>query len=221
MDASFFAGFSQDLHKETLWKGFYAARHPEERTIPPLPQIDAERLFHAMMDGARTPDPWMFPALRRLRESGRHVLAALSNTVIYPPGHEQKSTSHWLQDDSMRRLFDVFVSSAHVGVRKPEPEAYRLALDMVNEFLRSQAELQRVRDFPWEGPVVPTDVLFLDDIGENLREARRQGFHTIKVNLGETYTAVRELERITGLRLISHSLSPKDTVSSHERKAKM
>jgi hypothetical protein len=38
-----------------------------------------------MMDGSRAPDPWMFPALKKLKASGKHILAALSNTMIYPP----------------------------------------------------------------------------------------------------------------------------------------
>ena len=37
------------------------------------------------------------------------------------------------------------------------------------------------------------DVLFLDDIGENCRMAREVGMRTIKVQLGRTEEAVREL----------------------------
>jgi len=43
--------------------------------------------------------------------------------------------------------------------------------------------------------------VFLDDIGENLKEARKQGFGTIKVPLGKAYEAVEELEKVTGLQL--------------------
>ena len=49
--------------------------------------------------------------------------------------------------------------------------------------------------------VRPGDVVFLDDIGANLKGAREVGMRTIKVVMGRTEDAVRELEKITGLDL--------------------
>jgi methionine salvage enolase-phosphatase E1 len=46
------------------------------------------------------------------------------------------------------------------------------------------------------------EVLFLDDIGVNLKGARGVGLRTIKVNLGETKEAVRALEREVGMTLV-------------------
>lgn len=90
MDSTWFRGFSSDLHSPTLWETFYATALSKDpslpRETPPTPIIDGESLFWAMMDGAREPDPWMFPALKKLKESGKYILAALSNTMIYPPG---------------------------------------------------------------------------------------------------------------------------------------
>ena len=57
------------------------------KAIPPVPDIDAEWIFHDMMHSSTAPDPWMFPALKELKESGHYVLAACSNTVIFPKGH--------------------------------------------------------------------------------------------------------------------------------------
>lgn len=45
------------------------------------------------------------------------------------------------------------------------------------------------------------DVLFLDDIGVNLKWAAKGGLRTIKVDLGRTRDAVRKLEEETGLVL--------------------
>jgi hypothetical protein len=45
-------------------------------------------------------------------------------------------------------------------------------------------------------------VVFLDDIGGNLRTGRKVGMRTVKVVLGKTEQAVRELEGITGLSLV-------------------
>jgi len=90
MDAAWFRGFSSDLNSPTLWKTYYAAARAKDPSLPPntppTPQIDGEKLFWAMMDGARESDPWMFPALKALKKSGKYILAALSNTMIYPKG---------------------------------------------------------------------------------------------------------------------------------------
>jgi FMN phosphatase YigB (HAD superfamily) len=205
MDAAFFAGFNADLHDQARWEAFYRAqqvRNPTlPKTIPPLPQLDGEWLFHDMMAAARAPDPWMYPALKALKASGRYIVAALSNTVIFPPEHEY-SKGHFLEDDPVRSLFDVFVSSAHVGLRKPDPRIYQLALEKVDAFARANADSPRGRAAGgWSEGVRADEVVFLDDIGENLKAARAAGFRTIRVPLGRAYEAVEELEKVTGLAL--------------------
>ena len=92
----------------------------------------------------------------------------------------------------LRGMFDVFVSSAHVGMRKPDEEIYRYALTRVHEFVKTK--------FGGDG-VRAGDVVFLDDIGANLRTARRLGMRTIKVQLGRADKAVVELEKVTDLSL--------------------
>jgi len=194
--------------------------------MPDPPKIDAKKMFWTMMRVSREPDPWMYPALKKLREDGRYVLAALSNTVIFPEGvrdEEGKVFESGLRfpdpeagetkgveggtgaeivpqterggdagHAQIRELFDVFVSSAHVGLRKPDPRMYELAMGRIREVaLRKRA-----------GDVRPENVVFLDDIGENLKGGRKIGFRTVKVNLGRTIEAVRELEDITGLKLV-------------------
>ena len=54
----------------------------------------------------------------------------------------------------------------------------------------------------WGRELQPEDVIFLDDIGGNLKTARSLGMRTIRVILGKTDDAVRELERATGLKLL-------------------
>ena len=46
------------------------------------------------------------------------------------------------------------------------------------------------------------DVVFLDDIGENLRVAREVGMRTVKVMMGKTWRAVKELEGIVRVELM-------------------
>ena len=88
--------------------------------------------------------------------------------------------------------FDMFVSSAHAGVRKPDPKAYELAV----------RELDRVSREKGMGGVEAGDVLFLDDIGVNLKWAKKCGLRTIKVDLGRTKEAVKKLEDQTGVKLL-------------------
>ena len=103
------------------------------------------------MSTARVNDTFMYPALKKLKQRG-WKLAALSNTTIFPEGHELNNRG----PDDVRQLFEVFVSSAHVGMRKPNRDIYEYTLGMVRE--------------QWSGEgVEATDILFLDDIGENLK----------------------------------------------------
>ncbi|KAK0635896.1 HAD-like domain-containing protein [Bombardia bombarda] len=203
MDSHFFAGFSQDLRDSARWEAFYRAQQAANpalpKEIPPVPELDAEWLFNDMMSASSAPDPWMFPALKALKASGKYIVAALSNTVIFPTGHELSRLNHL--DDPVRSLFDVFVSSAHVGLRKPDRKIYQHALDKINEFARENAVTDRGKTLGWVDGVRAGDIVFLDDIGENLKAAKQAGFRTIKVPLGKAFEAVEELEEITGLEL--------------------
>lgn len=203
LDNAFYDGFSKDLHNSLLWETFYKIQREKNPTLPketpPVPLIDAEWLFNDMMASARQPDPWMFPALKSLKASGKYILAALSNTVIFPPDHELYRPS--IPDDPVRSLFDVFISSAHVGMRKPDLRIYQYAVQETDKFARQHAQSPRGKQNGWENGVKADEVIFLDDIGQNLKAGKTAGFRTIKVNLGRAYEAVDELERITGLKL--------------------
>ena len=184
--------------------------------LPSLPDIDGKELFWSMMDHARSPDPYIFPALLRLKlapANQRPILGALSNTVIFPPGHPYNrlpsvpassestpsspssspaSGSSVSKDDDPRTHFDVFIASAEVGLRKPDQKIYELAIKELNEHDKHRGG----------NGIKAEDILFLDDIGENLKTAREMGMQTIKVQLGKTFRAVKELERATDLELM-------------------
>ncbi len=128
----------------------------------------------------------MFPALHKLKASGKFTLAALSNTVIFPPG----SPVGEVAEGDVRRMFDVFVSSAHVGMRKPDPRIYEYTMEKLRAEGGSDLKAE--------------DVLFLDDIGENLKAAKALGMRTIRVFLGKTDVAVKELETILEMDLLEH-----------------
>ncbi|PKY08841.1 putative epoxide hydrolase [Aspergillus campestris IBT 28561] len=192
MDAEFFAGFNSDLRIPELWQQFHERLQKKQApgavtSTPALPQVDAEWLFWEMMRVSRTPDTYMAPALKKLRASGQFVLGALSNTVIFPEGHPFNSDSN-----GVKSQFDFFISSAHTGLRKPEPKIYEVAIKEMDTLAKKKG---------WKG-MAPSDIVFLDDIGENLKGAKKAGMRTIKVNLGRTQDAVKELETITGLTLL-------------------
>lgn len=56
------------------------------------------------------------------------------------------------------------IESALEGTRKPEEQFYLKLLDRLK--------------------MNPEEVVFLDDIGRNLKTAQKMGFHTIKVKCG-------------------------------------
>ena len=93
-------------------------------------------------------------------------------------------------------------------MRKPDPLIYNYAVRALNEYSASH-----------KGPsIAASDILFLDDIGENLKTAKKIGFNTIKVNLGRAFEAVDQLEEVTGLKLAgSHPRVP--VVSQAMKKA--
>lgn len=92
----------------------------------------------------------------------------------------------------VKQFFDFFISSAHVGLRKPDPRIYALALKEMNDAAKKKGL----------AAIEPDDIVFLDDIGINLKWAKKAAFRTIKVNLGKSQDAVRELESITGMQLL-------------------
>ena len=153
--------------------------------LPPLPTIDTTTLFWSMMAFSRNPNPHIYPALLSLHSSRRFILGALSNTVTFFPTHPY-SASHPLLS-----LFDIFVSSAAVGLRKPDRAIYELAMD----------EVRRIDGERGGSGVEVGDVLFLDDIGENVRMGEEMGWRVVKVRLGRTEEAVMELEKETEMQL--------------------
>jgi len=90
---------------------------------------------------------------------------------------------------SMVEMFDDFVDSSSVGMRKPEPGFYLHGCS--------------------RNGVRPDEVVFLDDLGMNLKAASKLGMHTIHVPIGGSEGALRELEGILGLALIGPGPEPK------------
>jgi putative hydrolase of the HAD superfamily len=113
--------------------------------------------------------PEMVTALDRVVEAG-YVTACLTNNVAGDPRPDVA--------DVMARFHHV-VESSRVGCRKPEPAFYEQACELA--------------------AVEPAQVVFLDDLGINLKPAKAMGMTTIKV-LGADQ-AIGELEAVLGISL--------------------
>jgi putative hydrolase of the HAD superfamily len=113
------------------------------------------------------PRPEMFEAVRFCKS--RYKTAALTNNFV-------SAESERRVDTLFGELFDVIIESSKVGVRKPDPRFYELACDALG--------------------VAPTEAVFLDDLGINLKPARQMGMRTIKVVTG--HQAVAELYAVLG-----------------------
>jgi putative hydrolase of the HAD superfamily len=133
----------------------------EDGSIP-----DPEGLLQRMFAGFRD-DDGMIGVVRRARAAGLRT-AMLSN-----------SWGNQYDQELLAELFDTAVISGEVGLRKPEPEIYRLVASRLG--------------------VLPAQCVFVDDLAPNVRGAVAVGM--VGVHHLDTETTVTELEALFGLPL--------------------
>jgi putative hydrolase of the HAD superfamily len=120
--------------------------------------------------------PAMVQALRRCNEEGLVTACLTNNWVSFADFPADRTASG--RDDALG-LFHHVVESSKVGIRKPDPAFYELACSVAE--------------------VTPEEVVFLDDLGVNLKPAKAMGMTTIKVLSPEQ--ALAELEGVVGFPL--------------------
>ncbi len=98
----------------------------------------------------------MVDFLKELKVS--YKLGCITNTVNTKEDLTDKESQ--LKKEAMG-LFDHIVESSKVGIRKPNPEIYKMSCEALS--------------------VEPKDCIYLDDLGINLKPARELGMATIKV----------------------------------------
>jgi epoxide hydrolase-like predicted phosphatase len=81
--------------------------------------------------------------------------------------------------DSVGDLFDARVISAAEGMRKPDPRIYPLAAERMG--------------------LPPAEIVFVDDLGFNLKPARELGMTTVLHS--DAKSTINELERLLGVPL--------------------
>ena len=109
----------------------------------------------------------MVDAARRLKNDG-YKTAIVTNNV-------REFGGQWRAMLALDELFDAVVDSCEVGVRKPNPAIFRIALDAL-------------------GGVEPERAVFLDDAPGNVDGARAAGLTGILVD--DPGAALRELESV-------------------------
>lgn len=193
----FYEAFGRDLSDTVNGNKWYKA-YCERKGLecPRLPEaldVNGRELFGAMMREAGKYDPHIREAIVRIRAVRKHKVIALTNNFsrINVPQSELEflGWSDGATPSHLRELFDDFCDSSALGTRKPEAEFYLLAC------ARNQ--------------IKPSEAIFLDDIGINLKAAKKLGMNTIHVPIGGTFSTVKELEAKIGIDLTSKTVDAK------------
>jgi len=133
--------------------------------------LDAREVIGCLSGDLR---PEMLEAIRRCRERLRTGLIT-NNMAAMTEGGEGRETMLTVVEG----MFDVIIESSKVGVRKPDPRIYEMVCEQLT--------------------VAPSEVVFLDDLGVNLKPAAAMGMTTIKVV--DADKAIAELEAAVGFAL--------------------
>jgi epoxide hydrolase-like predicted phosphatase len=121
-------------------------------------------------------DPQREPMVERalaLVAQGYRTAAVTNNVKEFGTG--------WRAMVPVDELFEVIIDSSAVGVRKPDPRIYHLALDAL-------------------GGIVPERAVLLDDAPGNIASARAIGMHAVLVG-ADRLAAMDELEALLEGRL--------------------
>ena len=128
--------------------------------------------------------PRMVEVLKRCK--AKYKVACITNNVKAGEGPSMAScVDRAAAIREVMVLFECVIESSREGIRKPDPEIYRLACDRLG--------------------VSPTESVYLDDLGINLKPARALGMRTIKVvTEGQT---IADLEKILGFAFALNGIS--------------
>jgi putative hydrolase of the HAD superfamily len=143
--------FRDDPRAQALLEGLETGRMAAaefEPSFAALLEVESERLLHRMFGGME-PDGAMIDGVRAIRRGGV-TIGLLSNSVGEASVYDR---------ELMAELFDAWVISSEVGLRKPDPAIYELAAERIG--------------------LPPAACVYVDDIGGNLKPAAALGMATI------------------------------------------
>jgi putative hydrolase of the HAD superfamily len=125
-----------------------------QRTIFYRPRSFTGDDFRKFMLSLSDALPGRLPFAEALAASGKYFMGTINN-------ESRELNNYRIEKFGLRKLFRVFFSSCFVGLRKPERDIYRLALETTQ--------------------FSPGECCFLDDRSLNLECAAQMGMHTIQV----------------------------------------
>jgi len=126
---------------------------------------------------ALNPNDEMIAEMRAARDAGFRMAMLTNNVREWEP--------LWRAMLPVDEIFELVVDSAFVGMRKPEPEIYRLTLDRIRE--HDPAEL---------GDLEYSDCLFIDDFEVNCAAARELGINAVRFESNDQ--AIRDIRAALG-----------------------
>ena len=132
----------------------------------------------ALLQGQIRPD--MVKALQKIR--GNFIQACLTNNIrsLKEEAFEEGNVSVSGKHDVIMDLFDFVIESSKVNLRKPDPAFYKMACEKAS--------------------IEPSEAVFLDDLGINLKPAKNLGMKTIKV-INST-DALQELQKLISIKIL-------------------
>ena len=132
----------------------------------------------ALLQGQVRPE--MLNALQRIK--GNLIQACLTNNIqsLKEEAFDEGNVSVAGKHDEIMGLFDFVIESSKVNLRKPDPAFYKMACE--------------------KAKIDPSEAVFLDDLGINLKPARILGMETIKVI--NSKDALNELQKLVPIKIL-------------------
>ena len=143
----------EDLHKELVpafEEGKLALDGYLDRVIFHQPRTFTREEFKQFMFSLSKPKAQSLELARSLAQ--KYVMSTINN-------ESRELNEYRIQSFGLAEIFDVFVSSCYVGLRKPDERIYRLALDLTQH--------------------KPGECCFIDDRAGNIEGAAKIGFATV------------------------------------------
>lgn len=125
-----------------------------DRTVFYIPRPFKREAFRDFMFSLSQPLSGRLPLAQALAASGKYFMGTINN-------ESRELNLFRIEKFALREIFRVFYSSCFLGLRKPEKDIYRIALETTQ--------------FPAD------QCCFLDDRAINLEGARQLGMQTIQV----------------------------------------
>lgn len=126
-----------------------------ERTVFYRPRPFSQEEFRNYILSLSRPKPEVLAFAKSLADCGRYLMGTINNESL-------DLNLYRIEKFGLREIFRLFVSSCFVGLRKPEPEIYKLALEITQQ--------------------TPKACCFVDDRALNVEVARRLGMHGIEMD---------------------------------------